>query len=802
MHRSWFVLVIISGLLLLAPKTAYAEDSVTWQGEIDGVATWVTIVTSGHDIHADSIEQQPWWTWGNTTSDTYIFAFQEPGNVRLILTFSQLEDGRPMARIYAAGTDEDPLEYSIQEGQLLVRSNDGHPFVTVTPRNGSWLVDGMTNYNLELAFDGIYFQGFGYSGAQTDGITDVTVTVGGDTPGIPDWEVTKLEYDPRPNDGYPRLGMLRRMDDAPAFSVAAPVMPGFPYLGIGGDRPNWFTQNPNPLFFNLRTMALAAYPFPGFQNGGMYNVNSISFAPHVNFEAPFVFYNFDPSNRFAHLVVRSAYSPAEAALGATLPSPRTGIRYSWKTDDVQRWRYGLQLSDFHAYEDLVMLGDTEIVAVEATKFPEWVTSRPWRAVTFLEATAGYPGSEGIYHYSADYYEDWLWLAGQTTDQSGYVQTPLLQETTDLTSLASRTLPTGFRGEYMFAHAEPPELYLSPVDGMLHLNGTQGGIWYLGDGMLLRTFDLDSDGVLDAWSREIVPAERDENGLLRATPGDVIEALYDVGGYLVYSGLESVTIVPSDHPSKTLTIAPPTDKESWEDFRTTLRPFEAQRRDPTSLQGWLDSFPGSRSDVSGASLANVRITEDGFRFELTLEPDYRATGPDLLGLEGLAPGKYLIETQDGAFLVAPLSPAQLSLTMRQTAQDSTVASAQVTVDNMGSADASDLSLVVQAEIDSGRIVELTRQPLKALAGETTQALVDVPSTLATGGALRAWLEDGQGQVVAAGESTPLSGPDRSYRSAILGINKVPVFLPIAVLFAAFLGLGAVLAFRQQRGQPDL
>lgn len=798
MHRFWLLFVVVS-LFMPAATPAHAETPVIWQGEIDGVPTWITVVPRGHEISAQTMETEPWWAWGNTSSDAYIFAFQDPGNVRLIVSFDQDRTGQPTARLYAAGHDTPPLEFDLRNNGLRILSNNGFPFVTVSPRSGGWLVDGAANYNLELSYDGLYVEGFGYRGAQTDGVVDVKTTVGGNVPGTPDWEVTRLEYDPRPNDAYPRLGILQRTENAPPFEVIPPAMPGFPYLGISGNRVNWFISNPNPLLFDLQTMNLRTNPFPGFQNGGMYNVNSISFDPHINFEAPFVFYNFDPDNRFAHLVVRGVYSPAEAALGIALPSPRLGIRYSWKTDDVERWRYGLQLSDFYVFEDRVQVGDTEIIAVEAEQFPKWVTSKPWRATTFIEAVSGYSGSEGIYHYLVDN-EDWQWIAGGTSNSSGHIEAPLLQESTELTRFTWRTLPAGFRGEYMFAHNKPPELYFSPVDGMLHLTGAEGGIWHLGQGVLLRSTDLDGNGLLDAWMREIAPPELDkETGLQRALPGRVIDSLFEISGYLLQSSGESVTIVQSNHSRVEFTISPPTDKESWEFFRAQLRPYENQRRDPSDLRSWLDAFPGPRGEIAGASVANVRLTDDGFRFELALAPGYQVNGPDLLGVAGLTPGKYVVESRDGAFMVTPQTPAQLSLAVRQATVGGAPPPLQITVANSGGADMRDLTLVVETQDASGKPVELARTTVQALAGQSTQVRVDLPSTLATGATLRVRQEDSQGQVVARGEWAPLAGSSTPPRAAIASLNQVPILAPVAVLFAVFVGMGAALALRRLPGE---
>jgi hypothetical protein len=745
MHRRWYIFLIIFGILLF-PKTAYADNPVVWKGEIEGISTWITIVPRGHEISTLTMEVEPWWNWGNADTDAYIFAFKEPENVQVIISFDQDENGQPAAKIYKAEGEGNPIQYQLHEGELSIQSNNGYPYITVHPRDGGWLVNGAANYNLDLLFDGSGSGGIGDGGAPTDGIVDARLTVRGKNPGVPDWEVIKLEYDPKPMDGYTRLGAALRMEEAPPFQVAEPILPGFPYFGIGGTSSYRFLQNPNPLFFSLHNMALELYSFTGFQIGGMFQINSLTNPPHVSFESPFNFYNFDPKTRQAHLVIRGFYSAANDPRDTVLPLPRLSVRYSWKTEDEQSWHYGLQLSDFHTYQDRIMIGDTEIYSVEPEKFPEWVTNKTWRAVTFIEATDGYPGSEGIYFYSGIEFEDWNWLAGRTKVGGNFFKEPLLQETSALTKVGGRTLPAGFRGEYSLAHSDPPKLYFSRMDNKLHLLGAEGGIWYLGEGILLRTADHDQDGVVDSWVREEAPPDLHENDLRRASPGQVIESIIDANGILFHSKSGRLEIIQSSRERVAFTITPPTDKETWDVFRTLVHPFTAHEKDPRDLKSWLDVHPGPRTTIHGASLANLRFITGGFRFELSLEAGYRLGGPDLLGLAGLHPGKYLVEKLGGVFTVTPLTPAKIHLNFhRPTGENAT--SAWITLHNSGQADRPDLELVKEVIGGDSRVIELSRQAVVLLGEQTFNLPVELPPSLLEDMSLRFRVEDSDSQTLA-------------------------------------------------------
>src|SRR4051794_17159893 len=101
-------LLALSAWLSLLPQIsagATAASSVssspaTWQGTIDGVSAWITVVPQGRTGLSENRDREPWWQWGNTTTDAYLFAFERPDDVRLIVTFEEETGGLPAAKIY------------------------------------------------------------------------------------------------------------------------------------------------------------------------------------------------------------------------------------------------------------------------------------------------------------------------------------------------------------------------------------------------------------------------------------------------------------------------------------------------------------------------------------------------------------------------------------------------------------------------------------------------------------------------------------------------------------------------------
>jgi len=148
-------------------------------------------------------------------------------------------------------------------------------------------------------------------------------------------------------------------------------------------------------------------------------------------------------------------------------------------------------------------------------------------------------------------------------------------------------------------------------------------------------------------------------------------------------------------------------------------------------------------VSGASLANLRIVGTGFRFELILEPDFQVTGLDLLGLDGRSPGEYLAENNGQSFTIQPLGSAQLSMEARRLGQ---AGSGWVIVHNNGMGDSAGLALVTEIVRANGEEFELARQPVEVQSGQSTAVQFDPPEVLLQDMALRARLEDAQGQTL--------------------------------------------------------
>jgi hypothetical protein len=445
------MLLVCSLYSHLAPAVSASTPHVrTWHGTVDGVPLWVTVVAKDYALGRP---QGPWWHWGNTATDTYLLAVGHPNQVRLILSFDRQRDGLPEAKLYAGVYNRDhgnePLRYTLRDGRIGVLSAARHPYLTIRPHHGGWLVDGKPNYHLTVLVDGPTIYGVGPANAPTDGTIDAIINVGG-RHGRPRWETQRLGHDPAPTAPYSRFSATKRMSGAPPLMLLPPLMPTFPYLGAAarfGDQ--WLSGNPPPCLFVLHPGLLLLQSFVGFKNAGTYWINSVSPPPRTDFESPFAFYNFLPSSRYSQLVIRAdQFPPGDRHGYAPHRSQQTAFRYSWKMRDPARWIYSLELEGFHPLADRIRVGRTAVRGISPVDLPDWVIGKSWPYATFVQAMPGFTGSEGIYFYGGvDSAEDWKWLTGSALSSPGYLKSPLLPHAAELTRIADYGLPAGFRGEY-------------------------------------------------------------------------------------------------------------------------------------------------------------------------------------------------------------------------------------------------------------------------------------------------------------------------------------------------------------------
>ena len=602
-------LLVIVGLVALVGWTQASPR--TWQGEIEGVPTWITVVPNDNRSLSD-LPADAWWTWGDAREDAYIFAFGTPEDVRLVFDFSEI-DNKSQLSLYMNQAGAETVDVEIENNSVQVNSTGGYPSLVMMTEAGHWWRDGHINYNLVVYRDGQA----GENRVVPDGEFDHITEVGEEAPGIAGWETRKLLNDPFRNRAYSRFGASVRMPGAGEFIISEPLMPQFPYFGVGTARLAWYERNPHPLYYDVSEQRLVINSMVGFYNGNIYRINSRNLEPNVDFESPFAMYNFEPGSRQTRLVIRAGSFPAGGLFGPKpLSRTRTSLRYSWKLFNDGAWAYGIHVAGPLAYEDEVTIGNHTIFAIEPERFPQWVVDNAWPLVTFVEPPKGYGGSEGIYFFSAQADEYQSWLAGIDNQEPSTLAAPFLLEDTFLTKEQALGLPPGFRGQYHSAYFREPRMYVSPIDRRLHLEHSLGGVWNLGEGRVMRYHNLDNDAYIDGWTIETITTKDEESDLLVARPGIVEEALYAFDDYLIYSSQDVVEIHRTAFDMTEFSLSPPTDAASWEQHKTLLADYR-EGRPVDNMRAWLNAFPGETLVIENASIQGMRTTDGQFHFTLTI-----------------------------------------------------------------------------------------------------------------------------------------------------------------------------------------
>ncbi len=601
------------------------NSSATWRGEHEGAPLEVTVVARGHRVADDAVRILPWWRWGNTASDAYLFSFTPDGGVDLVLSFWPTP-GRPdqvQATLYrptGAARFGVAVALATPEGFSLPPGVD--PALSVQPLRGGWWVAGRPNFNLVTRRYTRY----------EDTLLEWHGRVRAAEPGVPLWEQSQLANDPNPHLGYTRFSATVRADPEVAYTLASPLLPGWPYLSATRSVAHW---GPNrPLVFETGSGELREF-WAGFHIAGSYQFNSLSPPPATDFEAPFAFYRFDPeAGLHANLVLRSDVWPATSPFGPPLRGvARTAVRMTWTERDPELWRYSLTLLGNHPMTERVAIGTTRVRAVAYDAFPRWVARKPWKVATFVEATAGQRGSEGIYDYTVeDNYPVSFWAQGRSAEVPRSFAAPRL----DARFIGPGQLAPGLRGEYSAVYRRTPQLYRSPVDGRVHLRYATGGVWNLGGGQLLRVANLDGDSYLDAWWRE-----RLEPGATHARGGRLEEALYRVDDLLIHTGPAGVTFKRSAFAAASATPPVPVDRAAWEAFLAAGASAETAR-DPHALKEWLAAFSGATLELPGAAVRDLRNSATELRFILELGAASAPQGDlELPGFGAAAPGRYVV-----------------------------------------------------------------------------------------------------------------------------------------------------------------
>ncbi len=634
----------------------------------------VIVYDGGRNMRSSS----DWRTATDFSDDMWIFDIGGAGGdsrASLIIDFDLLGSDH-IARIYDASTTSDGLQYVVSGISASV-SAPAFPAMIVRA-SGAWLYpDGSLNYNLNWQYDGpvanreqaarlgVWFP--------LDGNTDFEGELRDvDRDGVPEYLWSTLLSPVPLSEGFPRAGIQFNAGGkrpAPLEDVIFWPLLNRPDDPIGR---NYFDT---PIFLRVDWARglITSFVFAGYPVEHGLHINSL--APlkrdevnNLNFENPMAYYDLaaDRDGR-PELFIRFVHTPAgdpAYVVGGPTKAPMQMVQYSWNQQDepALRWDYKLDLAGLNPVTSTVTYGEMKVRQVPHADLPGWVWGQAWAFATFVayESGAGYLSSEGIYDWSTlEGVQGYVGLSagGTLSGIQDYVNTEIrdipMADQRQRQYLAGRSshspeelyqyILAGFRGEYGQIDG-PAELYFSPIDARLHLLGASKGVYNLGDNRRLEYRNLNHDQFIDAW--------------LLYQGGQVVDQLFQSGEFLVYGGGGQVRLRKAVVPAELFRTQPPASHAEWQALgeRLSQNRREVQADDLRSL---LQPFDGPELVVNNAGLRDYRpYGSGGFRFVLDLGPDYAVERADLLALDGLAPGSYVV-SYDGSLAIEPLTPPALS-----------------------------------------------------------------------------------------------------------------------------------------------
>jgi O-antigen/teichoic acid export membrane protein len=670
----------------------------------------------------------PWQEHLDVQNAVWIFDAGSTGQAKLIVDFHSV-DGNATADLYDDGDGDGRVLYEIRQGIPVVVENGGRWAVRLKA-HGGWVIDGKTNFNLDLVVDGPVrgnhnsaFRYRIYDLLKTDGKVDFEIHVrDSDRDGRPDYEwrqdraplpedpqlsgqyrteiIDNTEGDEIPiqgavlEDAMPWPFLSQQLQPTPAGSEQSLIDAYAPFFGKSYNEslPPVQIDWPKAKIVQIGEF-VASRGNPG--NYFIYSINRVREGQDnaTNFENPFAFYDLaDARDGWPDLNVRM-----ETWRRGEIPSydnnqPLNIVEYAWDQWHSHNWTYQVSMVGQQEIDQVVRFPDFSVGAVPYADLPGWVTQQTWAAATFVQV-------ERQSYWTDEIVYEW------TIEEGGKVVP--FQYVPGLTSSAPREafaqISEGFRGEYSLSLNAPTELYFSPIDGKLHLVAADGGIWNIDGETQVRYLNSSGSDAIDGWQVW--------------HQGRLIEQLYRVPGGLLYSDDEETLYRPVEIPDELFRTLPPTTHEEWQRLGEELR---ADARDfaPGDLRAMFDQFGVQPVRIAAGPMTNFRRSPDGFR--LAVRADDAATRDALTAVTGtpVDRGSQIVSFVAGQWTVAASTFANPALSL--TAEDAQTLRAtrvRIVVTNPGTSDIDDAQLVVTAvDGSTGAIASIGSGTVAAEGGD--------------------------------------------------------------------------------------
>jgi len=676
-------IVLLAALITCSPAGAYAQASeedptVTSfeQHDLDGDTTpdqaIILVEHMGHrhrvvvyDHGQDMKWSDDWQQGTDFANDVWLFQNEVGDQTKLIIRFSHDHTGYT-AELFDDTTGNGVVSYTVDAtGQVRITESE-LPIARFTAEQPWILADGKANYMVTITAYGrlhnmISGIGWDVSMLPDDGrLAWSQEVVDLDSDSVPDYELIQVFPDIPADWGVYRTNLrLHLSKKLPAGFRSSLLWPYLGYAESEGWRPVYLERNPGnhyytpPVQFDWKSGRILGVGnfLPGYGTGDRYGF--LSMTPltkgeinelHFDRSAHYYFTGSSMPDMFFRLI-RDGLGDSVQVGSKTLYAQQVGFNWHHRDLGAMQWDYKLELTGLYELPSTLMrFKDFSLRDVPFGDLLWWFTTRECAYATFVVAEEhAYPSNEGIWEWMTlwgvvnDVSDGLVTIPGSRDAQRGYI----LGESDTSPAQYYTEIREGFRGEYGELNGLA-QLYFSPIDHKLHLFKAQKGVWNLDARREIRYANL-AGSYINQWT--LLEGEK------------TLKNLYDVAGYLVYGGEGNIRLRKNDKNPSIFTTLPPRNHEEWLKLGADLDRFQANFA-PDDFEAMVDQFEGPGLSITGASLRDFRLDGDGFRFVLELQPGFSLEGPDLVGLQGLAPGEYVVMCDGREFKVLPLTPAAI------------------------------------------------------------------------------------------------------------------------------------------------
>jgi len=409
------------------------------------------------------------------------------------------------------------------------------------------------------------------------------------------------------------------------------------------------------------------------------------------FEIPFNRYDLaNDSDGYGELVVNSNYEGARRTVPIQGP-PFLNTRYAWDQDNDNLYDYRINYISIHQYQRTVELQPFTIASIPYTEYPGFVTSKSHRGAVFVDANGvsggGRGGSEGLYNgQDVGEIRHSIWGQNSSADPEHFVP-PVI----------------GWRSEYAIGDSLSGQLYLSPIDGELHLRNADRGRWII-DGTpsneSILSFDYSEEAQREGVSPELEIRYRDQNndGYIdtwsRYSNNELQSRLVYVNQFLVFYDAQNgeLGVKRIEEQFKTWEGRAPSSPEEWNELQSVV----SNQSTTYELKDIYTRYSGELVAIENTEVDRIDPTDDGVHVSADLTTQSQIIGttvgsvPDSNEIvldfkrENQTVGVYHATSQSVSIVnytiadgeVTPLEDNRLEVTIRndgwQTAQNVTVA----------------------------------------------------------------------------------------------------------------------------------